>query len=326
MRVKPEQLDEIMHPMLDEEVEKQFDLLAKGLPAGPGGASGQIVFSAEQAEVWHKKGNQVILVRNETSPEDVHGMFTSEAILTARGGMTSHAALVARGWGKCCIVGCADLQISLHDKTLSVNGTILQEGDWITLNGSNGNVYKGTIPLKEVDLNTNTYFQTLMGIADTYKKLGVRTNAESPEDAKQAREFGAEGIGLCRTEHMFFDPERISAMREMIVAESETARQEAIMKLLPHQKKDFYGILKAMAPHPVTIRLLDPPLHEFLPQAKEQIDKLAKELQIAPNELNIRIESLHELNPMLGHRGCRLGISYPEITEMQSRAIFAATA
>lgn len=326
MRVKPEQLDEIMHPMLDEKAEKQSNLLAKGLPAGPGGASGQIVFSADEAEVWHKKGKQVILVRNETSPEDVHGMFTSEAILTARGGITSHAALVARGWGKCCVVGCADLQISFHDKTLTANGIILQEGDWLTLNGSNGNVYKGTIPLKEVDLNTNTYFQTLMGIADTHKKLGVRTNADSPEDAKQAREFGAEGIGLCRTEHMFFDPERISAMREMIVAENETARREAIMKLLPHQKKDFYGILKAMTPHPVTIRLLDPPLHEFLPQEKEQIDKLAKELQITPNELNIRIENLHELNPMLGHRGCRLGISYPEITEMQARAIFEATA
>ena len=326
MRVKPEQLDEIMHPMLDAEAEKQSELLAKGLPAGPGGASGQIVFTADEAEVWHKNGKQVILVRNETSPEDVHGMFASEAILTARGGMTSHAALVARGWGKCCVVGCADIRISAVDKTLAANGTTLMEGDWLTLNGSSGKVYKGQIPLKAVNLKSNTYFQKLMKITDRHRKMGVRTNADSPADAKQAREFGAEGIGLCRTEHMFFDPERISAMREMIVAENEEDRRKAIMKLLPHQREDFYGILKAMSPHPVTIRLLDPPLHEFLPQDEDQILKLAKELNITTAELKARIENLHELNPMLGHRGCRLGISYPEITEMQARAIFEATA
>ena len=326
MRVKPEQLDEIMHPMLDAEAEKQSELLAKGLPAGPGGASGQIVFTADEAEVWHKNGKQVILVRNETSPEDVHGMFASEAILTARGGMTSHAALVARGWGKCCVVGCADIRISAVDKTLATNGTTLMEGDWLTLNGSSGKVYKGQIPLKAVNLKSNTYFQKLMKITDRHRKMGVRTNADSPADAKQAREFGAEGIGLCRTEHMFFDPERISAMREMIVAENEEDRRKAIMKLLPHQREDFYGILKAMSPHPVTIRLLDPPLHEFLPQDEDQILKLAKELNITTAELKARIENLHELNPMLGHRGCRLGISYPEITEMQARAIFEATA
>ncbi|RMZ49664.1 pyruvate, phosphate dikinase [Candidatus Marinimicrobia bacterium PRS2] len=326
MRVKPEQLDEIMHPMLDAEAEKQSELLAKGLPAGPGGASGQIVFTADEAEVWHKNGKQVILVRNETSPEDVHGMFASEAILTARGGMTSHAALVARGWGKCCVVGCTDIRISAVDKTLAANGTTLMEGDWLTLNGSSGKVYKGQIPLKAVNLKSNTYFQKLMKITDRHRKMGVRTNADSPADAKQAREFGAEGIGLCRTEHMFFDPERISAMREMIVAENEEDRRKAIMKLLPHQREDFYGILKAMSPHPVTIRLLDPPLHEFLPQDEDQILKLAKELNITTAELKARIENLHELNPMLGHRGCRLGISYPEITEMQARAIFEATA
>ena len=326
MRVKPEQLDEIMHPMLDAEAEKQSELLAKGLPAGPGGASGQIVFTADEAEVWHKNGKQVILVRNETSPEDVHGMFASEAILTARGGMTSHAALVARGWGKCCVVGCTDIRISAVDKTLAANGTTLREGDWLTLNGSSGKVYKGQIPLKAVNLKSNTYFQKLMKITDRHRKMGVRTNADSPADAKQAREFGAEGIGLCRTEHMFFDPERISAMREMIVAENEEDRRKAIMKLLPHQREDFYGILKAMSPHPVTIRLLDPPLHEFLPQDEDQILKLAKELNITTAELKARIENLHELNPMLGHRGCRLGISYPEITEMQARAIFEATA
>jgi len=220
MRVKPEQLDEIMHPMLDEQAEKKSELLAKGLPAGPGGASGQIVFTADEAEVWHKNGKRVILVRNETSPEDVHGMFASEAILTARGGMTSHAALVARGWGKCCVVGCADIRISVVDKTLSANGTTLMEGDWLTLNGSSGNIYKGKIRLKPVDLESNIYFQKLMKITDRHRKMGVRTNADSPADAKQAREFGAEGIGLCRTEHMFFDPERISTMREMIVAET----------------------------------------------------------------------------------------------------------
>ena len=325
-RVKPEQLDEIMHPMLDAEAEKKSELFVKGLPASPGGASGQIVFTANDAEMWHKTGKHVILVRNETSPEDVHGMFASKAILTARGGMTSHAALVARGWGKCCVVGCADLQISAQDKTLSTNGTVLHEGDWLTLNGSSGCVYEGTIPLKEVDLNANIHFQKLMKIADRFRKLGVRTNADSPKDAQKALEFGAEGIGLCRTEHMFFDPERISAMRELIIAKDKNNRRKAIMKLLPHQRKDFYGILKAMAPHPVTIRLLDPPLHEFLPQDDNQISKLANELHVSIKELNTRINNLHETNPMLGHRGCRLGISYPEITEMQARAIFEATA
>jgi len=326
MRVNEDHLDEIMHPMLDMNVEKQSKVLAVGLPAGPGGASGQIAFTADDAESWHKDGKQVVLVRSETSPEDVHGMYASEAILTSKGGMTSHAALVARGWGKCCVVGCSALTISTKNKTLSVNGIILNEGDWLTVNGSNGKIYTGQIPLKDVNLNENLYFNKLMKMTDRHRKLGIRTNADSPEDAHRAREFGAEGIGLCRTEHMFFDPERISAIREMIVSNDENERRKAIMKLLPYQKKDFYGILKAMAPHPVTIRLLDPPLHEFLPQEQDQMQRLAKDLDISADELQSRIENLHEQNPMLGHRGCRLGISYPEITEMQAQAIFEASA
>jgi len=326
MRVKPGHLDEIMHPTLNTDIEKSFPILTTGLPAGPGGASGQIVFTADDAENWHNNGKNVILVRKETSPEDVHGMYASEAILTARGGMTSHAALVARGWGKCCVVGCSEIQISAIDKTLSSNRTILKEGDWITLNGSTGNVYEGKIPLKAANLQSNSFFKKLMELADKYKVLGVRTNADSPIEAKQALEFGAQGIGLCRTEHMFFNPERIMSMREMIIAENEEDRRKAIMELLSHQKSDFYKILKTMAPYPVTIRLLDPPLHEFLPQENSQIQELAQALKMSRNKLDARIEHLHELNPMLGHRGCRLGISYPEITEMQARAIFEATA
>jgi pyruvate,orthophosphate dikinase len=324
-RIKPEQLDEIMHPMLDRKIEKQRDILTTGLPAGPGGAAGQIVFTADDAERWYKEGKKVILVRSETSPEDVHGMFVSEAILTDRGGMTSHAALVARGWGKCCVVGCSNLKISINEKNLTIDGNILKEGDWITLNGSNGNVYQNKIPLIDVNLKENKSFQSLMKITDKYKKMSVRTNADSPSDAKKAREFGAEGIGLCRTEHMFFDPDRVLAIREMIIAKNKSYRRKAIMKLLKHQKKDFYGILKAMEPYPVTIRLLDPPLHEFLPNNDKGIKQLAKDLKIPLLLLKERIDNLYEVNPMLGHRGCRLGISYPEITEMQVRAIFEAT-
>ncbi len=325
MRVKPKQLDEIMHPMLDEKVEQQTDLLISGLPAGPGGGSGQIVFSADTAELWHKDGKRVVLVRNETSPEDIHGMYASEAILTTRGGMTSHAALVARGWGKCCVVGCSELTISIPKKSLSVNGTTLNEGDWITVNGSNGNVYPGKIPLKDVNLRNNKFFKKLMEMTDHQRKLGIRTNVDSPADAIKARNFGAEGIGLCRTEHMFFNPERIAAIREMIMANNKNERRIAIMKLLPHQKKDFYEILKVMAPYPVTIRLLDPPLHEFLPQDQDQMESMSNNLGISIDGLKSRIKNLNELNPMLGHRGCRLGISFPEITEMQTRAIFEAT-
>ncbi|MBO8131434.1 MAG: pyruvate, phosphate dikinase [Candidatus Marinimicrobia bacterium] len=326
MRVKPSQLDELLHPMVDPAKELTAEVLAKGLPAGPGGASGQVVFTADDAEEWFKKGKKVVLVRTETSPEDVHGMHAAEAILTARGGMTSHAALVARGWGKCCIVGAGEINIDVENKSMIVRGQVIKEGEWITLNGTKGIVYKGQLPLVEPNLETNVEYKQLMEWADEIRKLGVRTNADRPGDAAQARAFGAEGIGLCRTEHMFFEPARIMAMREMIVAETVEDRRKAVMKLLPYQKKDFYEILKVMEGYPVTIRLLDPPLHEFVNLNDEQIKELAKEFGISYERLKARIDSLHEANPMLGHRGCRLGISYPEITEMQARAIFEATA
>ena len=325
-RVTPDQLDEIMHSMVDPASEKKATLLAKGLPAGPGGAIGQIVFTADAAEEWVKNGHDVVLVRNETSPEDVHGMHVANAILTAKGGMTSHAALVARGWGKCCIVGCSALQIKISDKTLTVDNQVLKEGDWLTLNGSAGMIYKGQLDLIDPDLSINEHYGILMEMADKIRKLGIRANAERPEDALQARDFGAKGIGLCRTEHMFFDPERILAVREMIIAEEAEKRRGAIMKLLPFQRNDFKGILSAMSPHPVTIRLLDPPLHEFMTLTEDQKNELASELNISNEKLDNRIKGLEELNPMLGHRGCRLGIAYPEITEMQSRAIFEAAA
>ena len=325
-RVKPSQLDELLHPMVDPEAEENATKLAEGLPAGPGGATGQIVFTADDAEAWAKDGKKVILVRNETSPEDVHGMHAAEAILTAKGGMTSHAALVARGWGKCCVVGCGALNIDSRGKKMSVDGHTLNEGDVITLNGTKGFVYKGDLPVVQTDPTENESFRSLMGIADDIRQLIIRTNADSPDDAAQARDFGAEGIGLCRTEHMFFDPERILAMRELIIAEDKETRRGAIMKLLPFQRQDFYGILKAMHDFPVTIRLLDPPLHEFVTLAEEQVKELAAELGTDEEKLKTRIAALHELNPMLGHRGCRLGIAYPEITEMQARAIFEATA
>ena len=326
LRVSPDQLDEIMHSMVDPSSEKEAELLAKGLPAGPGGGVGQIVFSADIAEQWAKKGLDVILVRNETSPEDVHGMHAAKAILTAKGGMTSHAALVARGWGKCCIVGCSALQINYSESEMRIDDKIIKEGDWLTLNGSTGKIYNGQLNLIEPDLSSNKYYGILMDMTDNVKRLGIRANAESPDDAKQARDFGAKGIGLCRTEHMFFDPERILAVREMIIATEVSKRREAIMKLLPFQREDFKGILAAMSPYPVTIRLLDPPLHEFMTLNSQQKDELAKELDISLEALENRVRGLEELNPMLGHRGCRLGIAYPEITEMQSRAIFEATA
>ncbi len=326
MRVAPEQLDELLHPMLDPKSEKAAKALAKGLPAGPGGACGMIAFTADEAEARSKKGEKVILVRPETSPEDVHGMHAAEAILTSKGGMTSHAALVARGWGKCCIVGCAALDINTREKTLKVGGATLGPNDWITLNGTKGVVYQGKVDLLPADPDSNEHYRQLMKWADEVREIGVRTNADTPKDAELARSFGAEGIGLTRTEHMFFDPERILNMRKMIVAETEEARRAALANLLPYQKKDFYGILKAMKGLPVTIRLLDPPLHEFLPQEDAQVADLAKELNIDKAALKARIHQLHELNPMLGHRGCRLGIAYPEITEMQARAILSAAA
>jgi len=326
MRVKPEQLDELLHPMIDPKVEAAEKAIAKGLPAGPGAATGRIVFTAEDAEAWTKQGEKVILVRNETSPEDVQGMHAAEAILTAKGGMTSHAALVARGWGKCCIVGCADLNINSETKTVFINEVTLKEGDWLTLNGTTGKVYLGQLPLLPADPEQNKAYRQLMKWADEVRKLGVRTNADTPRDALIARSFGAEGIGLTRTEHMFFDPDRIKVMREMIIAETEEERRQAIMKLLPYQKQDFLGILEAMKGLPVTIRLLDPPLHEFVNLNEEQIAQLAEELGVPKEKLEARVAQLHELNPMLGHRGCRLGITYPEISEMQAQAIFEAAA
>jgi len=326
MRVKPQQIDELLHPMIDPKAEAQKHVLAKGLPAGPGAGTGRIVFTADDAEEWGKRGEKVILVRNETSPEDVHGMHAAEAILTAKGGMTSHAALVARGWGKCCIVGCAALNINPESKTVSVEEHTLREGDWITLNGTKGTVYQGSLPLLPADPEQNKAYKQLMKWADEARTLGIRTNADTPRDASIARSFGAEGIGLTRTEHMFFDPERIKAMREMIVAENEEGRRKAVMKLLPYQKQDFLGILEAMKGLPVTIRLLDPPLHEFVTLTDAQTAELAGELVIPKEKLEGRIAQLHELNPMLGHRGCRLGITYPEISEMQARAIFEAAA
>jgi len=324
MRVRPEQLDELLHPMLDPKAEKKANRLAKGLPAGPGGGVGQIVFTADDAETWAKDKKQIILVRDETSPEDVHGMRVAQAILTARGGMTSHAALVARGWGKCCIVGCGSLAIDSHTKTMIANGQTFREGDWISLNGSIGAVYEGSLDLLPADPERNVHYKTLMSWADKVRKLKVRTNADNPYDAKLARSFGAQGIGLCRTEHMFFGPDRIAPMREMILADDEPGRQKALAKLLPLQRDDFIGIFKAMDGFPVTIRTLDPPLHEFLPQDAETRQEMAALMGVTEEAIKAKVESLHELNPMLGHRGCRLGITYPEITEMQVRAIIEA--
>ncbi len=326
LRVQPTQLDELLHPTVDPKGEKNVIPIARGLPAGPGGGTGQICFTADDAEKAAMEGKKVVLVRHETSPEDVHGMKVAEAILTAKGGMTSHAALVARGWGKCCIVGCSALNIELEARKIYAGGRVFSEGDWITLNGTKGLVYEGKIALKEPDLDKNPHYSELMAIADEVRTLGIRTNADQPGDAAKARAFGAEGIGLCRTEHMFFGPDRITAMRRMIVAEGENERRQALTKLLPFQRKDFYGLLKAMKGLPVTIRLLDPPLHEFISLNKDETIELAEELGIPLARLEARIQSLHELNPMLGHRGCRLGIAYPEITEMQARAIAEAAA
>ena len=324
MRVQPEHLDELLHPMIDPVEEKKATLLAKGLPAGPGAGTGQIVLTADRAEQWAKEGKRVILVRNETSPEDVHGMHAAQAILTAKGGMTSHAALVARGWGKCCVVGCGALAIEERARQVHVAGKTLKEGDWITLNGTKGYVYQGSLGLLPADPEKNKNYRELMKWADKERRLRIRTNADRPDDADTARRFGAQGIGLCRTEHMFFDPARIMAMREMIVADTVEQRRKAVMKLLPFQRKDFEEIMAVMEGLPVTIRLLDPPLHEFVNLDENQIKELAEELGMSEKVLSARIDQLHELNPMLGHRGCRLGITYPEISEMQARAIFEA--
>ncbi|MHC4571230.1 MAG: pyruvate, phosphate dikinase [Planctomycetota bacterium] len=324
LRVRPEQLDELLHPMLDPKSEETGEKLAEGLPAGPGGAIGQIVFTADDSEAWANEGKEVVLVRDETSPEDVHGMRPAQAILTAKGGMTSHAALVARGWGKCCIVGCGALHISASQKVVSVDGKKLHEGDWISLNGTKGVVYSGKIGLLPADPEKNVHYKQLMSWADKLRKLGIRTNADNPKDAKAARGFGAEGIGLARTEHMFFGPDRIAPMREMILADDEAGRKKALKKLLPLQREDFIGIFKAMDGLPVTIRLLDPPLHEFLPNDEASQRDMADQMGVSVEAIKAKVQSLHELNPMLGHRGCRLGVTYPEITVMQVQAIIEA--
>ncbi|NLY10378.1 MAG: pyruvate, phosphate dikinase [Firmicutes bacterium] len=322
LRVDPKQLDQLLHPMIDPKA--KYDAAATGLPASPGAAVGKVVFTAEDAEEWAERGEKVILVRTETSPEDIGGMDVAVGILTSRGGMTSHAAVVARGMGKCCVAGCGDAKVNLANKTVNINGHVVKEGDWITLNGTTGEVIIGQVPLVEPKLTGN--FGTLMEWADEFRVLGVRTNADTPHDAKTAREFGAEGIGLCRTEHMFFEGDRIKAVRQMILAKDVAGREEALAKLLPYQREDFVGIFRAMDGLPVTIRLLDPPLHEFLPHEDDAIEELAEDMNVDVEELKATVESLSELNPMLGHRGCRLGVTYPEIYAMQARAIFEAAA
>ena len=328
-RVAPNQLVELLLPMLDPEVQKVTKAIAKGLPAGPGGAKGRVVFSSNDAVEWAGRGEKVILVREETSPEDVDGMHKSQAILTTKGGMTSHAALVARGWGICCIVGCTDIEIHSETKSFKANdGTYIKEGDWLSLDGTKGLVYLGSMALVDIDLDKNLAYKNLMKLVDKVKVLGVRTNAETPGDAMQGFKFGAEGIGLFRTEHMFYgegSDEPLFLLRKMIVSKTEKERREALNGLFKYVKKDIKETLEVMNGHPVTIRLLDPPLHEFVPHDKEKLKHLSKELGISMSILNRRVLALHENNPMLGHRGVRLGISYPEITEMQIRAIFEAT-
>ena len=328
MRVTPPQLDELLHPMVDPKAEMAAKPIARGLPAGPGGATGQIVFSSNDAVEWTKKGKHVILIREETNPEDVEGMRAASAILTARGGMTSHAALVARGWGKCCIVGCGALHINYEKREVEVAGKIYREGDHITLNGTKGNIYEGELPMME-SAQENVLLHQFLRVCDAVRKLGVRANADTPEDARRARNFGAEGIGLMRTEHMFYGKgteEPLFRLRKMIVSKTPEERSKALEELYPYVKKDIKGVLAAMNRLPVVMRLLDPPLHEFVPREKAQLEKLARDLNISEQELSQRAEGLSESNPMMGHRGVRLGVTYPEITSMQVRAIFEAAA
>ncbi len=322
MRVNPEKLDELLHPVFDKIALTEATVMAKGLPASPGAATGQIVFHAEHAEEWAQQGKKVILVRIETSPEDLAGMNSAEGILTARGGMTSHAAVVARGMGKCCVSGAGSIKVDYKAKTLTMNGRTFNEGDFISLNGTTGEVFDGMIKTVEAELSGD--FGKLMKLADKKARMYVRTNADTPNDARVAREFGAKGIGLCRTEHMFFGDEKIIAMREMILAADEAGRRVALDKLLPIQRKDFEGIFEAMQDLPVTVRLLDPPLHEFVPHDDKGQQEMAEVMGVSLKVIKEKIEDLSEVNPMLGHRGCRLGNTYPEITEMQSRAIIEA--
>jgi len=322
LRIEPNKLDELLHPVFDGDAINKARVLAKGLPASPGAASGQMVFFADEAEEWVDAGKQVVLVRVETSPEDLRGMNVAKGILTARGGMTSHAAVVARGMGKCCVSGAGGLKIDYKARTMTVDGQVFKEGDWISLNGSTGEVYEGQIATKDPDLSGD--FGKLMDLSEKHTKMNVRTNADSPKDSQVARNFGAQGIGLCRTEHMFFEGDRITAMREMILADDEAGRRKALDKLLPIQRADFEGIFEAMHDLPVTVRLLDPPLHEFVPHEEENQKEMAREMGITVEEIKSKVEDLHEFNPMLGHRGCRLGNTYPEISEMQARAIIEA--
>ena len=322
LRCEPQKLDELLHPVFDKDALKNAKAITRGLPASPGAACGQIVFHADDAENWHKDGHKVVMVRIETSPEDLAGMSAAEGILTARGGMTSHAAVVARGMGKCCVSGAGAINVNYKAKTVEIEGVTYKEGDYISLNGSTGEVFAGEIPTKAAELSGD--FKALMDLCDKYTKLQVRTNADTPHDAAVAREFGAKGIGLTRTEHMFFEGKKIVAMREMILADSTEGRKAALDKLLPYQKADFKGILEAMDGCPVNIRLLDPPLHEFVPHDIAGQQTMADEMGISVEEIQKRVNSLAENNPMLGHRGCRLGITFPEITAMQTRAILSA--
>jgi pyruvate,orthophosphate dikinase len=327
-RVTPAQLDELLHPIIDPSVEKDQKVLAKGLPAGPGGAAGQVVFTAADAVNWTKEGKKVVIVREETNPEDVEGMRAAQGILTQRGGMTSHAALVARGWGKCCIVGCGALHVEMAKKELRVGDTVLHEGDWITLNGTKGNVYAGQLPMMAAG-EENVVLMSFLKICDAVRRLGVRTNADTPADAAKARAFGAEGIGLFRTEHMFYgkgSDEPLFVLRKMIMSKSEEERKRAVEELFPYVKASIKNTMEAMDGLPVVVRLLDPPLHEFVPENPEKRQALANSLGINMDELTKRAEALHESNPMMGHRGVRLGVTYPEVTAMQVRAIFEGAA
>ena len=322
LRCEPQKLDELLHPVFDKLALSKAKVITQGLPASPGAACGQIVFHADDAQTWHEDGHKVIMVRIETSPEDLAGMASAEGILTARGGMTSHAAVVARGMGKCCVSGAGAINVDYKTRTVEIDGTVYKEGDYISLNGTTGQVYAGEVPTKAAELSGD--FKELMDLCDKYTKLQVRTNADTPHDAEVARAFGAKGIGLTRTEHMFFDDQKIIAMREMILSDTVEGREKALAKLLPYQKSDFYGILKAMDGLHVNIRLLDPPLHEFVPHDAAGQEKMAIEMGVSVQEIQKRVNSLAENNPMLGHRGCRLGITFPEITAMQTRAILGA--
>jgi len=322
LRLEPNKLDELLHPVFDKAALKAAKVLTKGLPASPGAACGRVVFFADEAEEWKNRGEKVVLVRQETSPEDLRGMHVSEGILTARGGMTSHAAVVARGMGKCCVSGAGDVVVDYQKRQFSVGDTVIKEGDWISLNGSTGEVYLGKVETAAASLDED--FQAVMNLADKFTRMYVRTNADTPHDAQVARNFGAKGVGLCRTEHMFFEGDRIDAMREMILSDTVEQRRAALAKILPMQRADFEGILKAMDGLGVTIRLLDPPLHEFTPNEPASQKYMAEKMGLTPEKVKEKVDALHEFNPMLGHRGCRLGITYPEITEMQARAIMEA--